>query len=389
MKKRWIAAFAFSLLAMTVSLCYAAGMMPSPKKQGKEIRVLLADKQEKIELKVEGSFSLWSAAKKGILLSTRMKGPLQFRSEAGRLKLGKKDLAVPDATLLPSEAGGFTYQGKKYRGMAKLFVNPDGKVALVNVLDLEDYLKSVVAGEISASWPDETLKAQAIAARTYATYHLIRNQGKRAHITSPLAQNYQGLDQEEPRTTAAVAATQGQVLLYKGYIFPTFFHSTCGGGTEFPQNVWPLHFKLPEIVPCDYCKDSPYYRWKVSLTVDEIEKKFKEAGVPVHSIESVYPSKISKNRVHVTEVTLVDDSKEEKKVRVNDFRRVLGYNVVKSARFKMDQEGDRVVLRGWGWGHGVGLCQWGSRAMAQQQQQTYRDILKFYYPGSELKKVKS
>lgn len=388
---RWVfhRLFLWSVLAtlffLSTHSVFSAGL--APKKKSKEIRILLQDNADQLTLRVDGPFSLWDCAKKSQLLSKRKGTTLQFQAQGGILTIGKKSLDASDVILFPKDGSLTRFNGKKFRGRIRITVDGGSKLDCINVVDLEEYLKSVVGGEISAGWPAEALKAQAIAARTYAYYHLLRNHDKSAHLNNPLAQNYQGVEQEDSRTTGAVEETRGAVLNYRGYLFPSFFHSTCGGGTEFPQNVWPLHFRLPEIVPCDYCKASPYFRWQVSLSLQEMEQKFKEAGISVEGkLASLYPSRISKNRVSVTEVMLVTD-RGEKAVRVNDFRRALGYNFIRSARFKVNTEEERAVFTGWGWGHGVGMCQWGARELALQQH-SCRDILRYYYPGCTVKRVK-
>lgn len=355
-----------------------------PSKESQEIRVLLSSYSSDLELSVHGSFSLIGPQDK-VFLQRKRGASMKFKTKMGKLYLGKKKLGVTSVWVIPTKEGTLRFRGNRYRGKARIFVDKKGKLSLINVLNVEDYLKSVVAGEVSPKWPKEVLKAQAVAARTYAYYHMVKNKDLPAQITSPLAQNYQGMKKENKATNDAVKLTRSQVLYYRKYLFPTFFHSTCGGGTEFPQNVWPLEFKIPEVVPCDYCKESPHFRWEAKLTFNEIERKFKDAGKPIPPLVSIYPSKISKNRSHITEITLVT-RKKEISMRINEFRHILGFNLIKSSKFKINSQKNRIAFNGWGWGHGVGMCQWGAKTLAQDRK-SYRKILSYYYPGCRLKKV--
>jgi stage II sporulation protein D len=348
------------------------------------VRVLLSSASAHLDLMIDSPYSVFSEKRE--LLFQKGKGEsLRLTQKENQIFLGDNNAQQRSLLIVPMKDGTLKFKGNRYRGVAKVTIDPKGKLTLINILKLEDYLRSVVAGEVSSEWPEEVLKAQAIAARTYAYYHMVKSQDKEADITSPLAQNYQGVDKEKSQTSAAVEATKGEVLYYHGYLFPAFFHSTCGGGTEFPQNVWALNFKIPEIVPCDYCKDSPHFQWDKVFSVQEIETKFRQAGYPMAGVQNIYPAKISKNRSHITEIALLS-AEGEKTFRINEFRRILGFNNVKSAKFKVMKKDDMVFLQGWGWGHGVGMCQWGAKTLASEEK-SYRKILSYYYPDCHLKKV--
>ncbi len=373
------------LWSLFISVPYSAwGAGSPPSERGEQIRVLLSSHSKQIELSVESPYSVYSESRH--LLAKKARGQtLLFTQKKGDLYLGKKKLATSSVLVVPKQDGSLKFKGNRYRGVARVEINSKNKIALINQLKLEKYLKSVVAGEVAPLWPQETLKAQAVAARTYAYYHMVKGKDKSVDITSPLAQNYQGIKKEHRATNQAVRATSGQILYYRGYLFPAFFHSTCGGGTEFPQNVWSLDFKIPEVVPCDYCKDSPHFQWSKKFDLKEVEQKFIQAGHSVHGLLNIYPARISKNRSHVTEIGLLT-SDGEKTFRTNEFRRILGFNEVKSAKFKVAKRGDSVLLNGWGWGHGVGMCQYGAKSLAKEET-NYRKILSYYYPGCRLKRV--
>lgn len=382
MKKIWylIPLFLFITGAQNI---YAGGAMPPSK--GREIRILLSSYSNSVELKINSGFSVINEKKK-VLYKKSSGRRIRFTQQNGSLFLGKRNLRSSTAWVVPRKDGAIRVLANQYRGRVCVFVDNRGKLSVVNALHMEDYLRSVVPGEVSPRWPKEVLKAQAVAARTYATYHMLKNRGKPFHISSPLAQNYQGISKESKLTDLAVNATRAEVLYFNGYLFPTFFHSTCGGGTEFPQNVWPLDFKIPEVVPCDYCKDSPYFNWQITLSAKEVMRKFEQAGKPVPGLTKIYASRISKNRSHITEIACLT-SEGEKRFRTNEFRRILGFNQIKSAKFKIQNNGSQITFKGWGWGHGVGMCQWGARGLAAHRK-SYRKILSYYYPDCRLKKVR-
>jgi len=372
-----------SLLLVLIGTAFSAGM--SPRKKSQPVRVLLTSKKSEIELKVKSGFTILTQNKK-ILQRKRRGAHLNFKIKNRQLVLGEKELRVKRVRVIPRKDGALQFGQNQYRGEAHLFIGSKGKLTLVNVVDLEDYLKSVVPGEVAAKWPKEALKAQAVAARSYAAYHMKKNKLRSSDIQSPLAQNYRGIKKEHSKTSKAVDATRGQVLTFRGYLFPTFFHSTCGGLTELPQNVWTLDFKIPENRRCKYCKDSPHYQWNLSLTKSEIEKKFKEAGKPLWGLKKIVPSRMSKSKKHITEITCVTAS-GKKRFRINEFRRIIGFNIIKSSRFKTKNKRDQIVFSGSGWGHGVGMCQWGARGMAKKRKK-YKKILSHYYPKAKVKKVK-
>lgn len=362
---------------------YGAGSPPSQRSV--QIRVLLSSHPKQIDLAVENPYSIYSESNQ-LLVKKASGRKLVLTQNKNKIYVGKKNLNQTSILIVPKREGTLKFRGNRYRGIVKVRISAKkGKLELINILKLDDYLKSVVAGEVAPRWPKETLKAQAVAARTYAYYHIVKNKEKSVDISSPLAQNYQGIAKEHERSTEAVNATKGQVLYYDGNLFPAFFHSTCGGGTEFPQNVWSLNFKIPQVVPCDYCKESPHFQWNKRFSLAEIEKKFTQAGYTVNGLYNVHPAKISKNRSHITEIALTS-SKGEKKFRINEFRRILGFNNVKSSKFKVSNQGGAIVLKGWGWGHGVGMCQWGAKTLAKEDK-NYKNILTYYYPDCRIKRI--
>ena len=165
---------------------------------------------------------------------------------------------------------------------------PDNHITVVNDINVEDYIKGVLYHEVSHHWPMEALKAQAVAARTYALYS-INPAGKPYDVTNDIySQVYGGRDSERYRTDLAVDYTRGQVLTYNDKIIPAYFHATCGGMTEDAQELW----NLPDIpplrgVPCGFCANSPHFHWKKNFRLKDIQDALNLHGYKVGTIKDI------------------------------------------------------------------------------------------------------
>lgn len=273
---------------------------------------------------------------------------------------------------------------------------------LVDSLALDDYVKGVVAAEMPAAFHIEALKAQAVAARTYAISRSIKYEnGHPDHPAAPLCsgvhcqaylslgdlkkihgeswmENYWGKIEE------AVESTSNLVIYYEGQVVETPYHSTSGGMTEDAVNVFAVDTPYLKAVASPYEEDAPRYRNIVNLTVDEFIGKLKEK----------YPSiKITKDnfyeRIKLIEKT---ESGRVKKLALGDeiingrdIRDLYGLN---STNFTIvfDKSLGLIEIETYGYGHGVGMSQWGANGMAKQGK-SYEEILKHYYTGIELKKI--
>ncbi len=275
--------------------------------------------------------------------------------------------------------GGFLlYRGRKYRGSFILTYKGKSRMAIINYLPLDDYLKGVLPWEISPRWPMEAIKAQAVAARTYALYHILQNNEYDLESTI-LSQVYKGASIEHPRTNEAIKITRNEVLVYNGMPILAYFHSCNGGFREIPENVWGI--KLPYfkqgIDP--WCLKKPQY-WKATLTMGEITRKLKKAYPFIGKISGL---SLQKDRITVKYVILKTSSGNKIKIKVNDFRLLVGPTLIRSGIFDITRHGNRITFKGRGYGHGVGLSQWGAYYMAKAGK-NYLEILSFYYPGTRI-----
>jgi stage II sporulation protein D len=255
---------------------------------------------------------------------------------------------------------------------------------VINDLPVEEYLVGLINCEISSQWPMEAVKAQAVIARTYALYQREARRGAPYHLESTvLDQVYEGCLIEDSRALRGVRDTEGEVLTWRGEVIQAFFHSSCGGHTEASENVW--GFPLPYVagVDCRYCILAPTVRWELTLPLRRIEAALKGAGIPVSGLKAI---KAGSRNVsgRLVDIMLVASGGPQAVPAVK-FRQALGYGVIRSTNFTLREEGSDVTFRGMGYGHGVGLCQWGAKARATEGFD-YREILAYYYPGTVLEK---
>jgi len=278
----------------------------------------------------------------------------------------------------------FRVNDKGYRGTIGLYPKDKG-ILVINELPLEKYLVGLVNCEISSKWPIEAIKAQVIVARTYALYKKHMQAKSQYHLESTvLDQAYDGADKEDDIAEKAVEDTKGQVLLYNGQLIQAFYHSCCGGHTESAKNVWGVDLPYLRGVKCDSCLNSPFAKWHQSISLSKINSLLNAAGYKINGLKNITPGKTDESGR--LEYLILKGNGESKVIRAVDFRRIMGYSVIKSTAFTVDIQGDDVNFNGMGNGHGVGLCQWGARQKAIDGA-TCKEILSFYYPGTELKQL--
>jgi len=261
----------------------------------------------------------------------------------------------------------------------------EASLLVINEVDLEEYLQGVMKHEISPAWPKEAVKAQAVAARSFALNKKLKNIGKPYDLCATItSQVYGGLSGEDPRSNEAIYETRGEILIYQEKPIAAYYHATCGGETEDVENVWGGRLPYLKSVRCKYCKDSPHYEWEEKLSLSEISNALSHKGIS--EIESIEIYKRSSTGRVVKLV--IEDEFGKHIISGNQFRMALGPNLIRSTYFKMKEKRRRVEFKGKGWGHGVGMCQWGAKGMAEKGY-NYKEILKHYYPNVKIKKIDS
>jgi stage II sporulation protein D len=246
---------------------------------------------------------------------------------------------------------------------------------------LEDYLVGVLRAEAGEKWPLEALRAQAIVARTYAAYHRTIAGARPYQIVASTAnQQYAGRVPAASPVWGAVRETAGQVLLWEGDLFPAFYHTESGGYTEDPRMVFAAR-TMPALKPvrCEFSAGSPHYYWALDVKLSDLTEILKKADVVVGTVTGVEVTERTPS-LRAAAVT-VHGTRASARLRGNDFRRMVGYDTFKSTLFAVAVDGQVAHFSGRGYGHGVGMCQWGAKGMAEQGY-TARQILEFFYPGT-------
>jgi stage II sporulation protein D len=234
-----------------------------------------------------------------------------------------------------------------------------------------------------ATWPPESLKAQAVASRSFAVYHALRNSGEDYDILSS-AQVYDP-GRRDRRSSKAVDATKNLVLFYRKKLLLPFFSTCCGGYTEYPANVWGSEGQFPPPVACPYCREEPGFQWRARVAVADFREKLRSAGIPGARSVAVHGRSSSGERITALKVKCDDGS--DRIVRINRFRMILGPNVIRSGFFESEVEDGYIVFSGRGWGHGVGMCQRGAKVLAERGE-SFGSILRYYFPGAVMRKMR-
>lgn len=287
-------------------------------------------------------------------------------------KIPEKDETLDKMGMLK---GDLLVNGAHYPGKIEVLRGKDG-LYLINELPLEEYVKSVVSAEVGANWDMEALKVQAVISRTYAIYQQNKNRtnGNYDLTSSVLHQVYKGAS-ADARIAYAVMNTEAEVLTYNGNLIETFYHSTSGGKTEDPAEVFGKSY--PYLKPVESnCEISPYWIWERRIPAEEIEKALNVKGLKNILIKSYTTTQ----RVRTVEVV---HSEGVLNVKATDLRKILGWNKVPSTNFTLSRDNGNYVFDGKGYGHGVGLCQWSALEMSREGM-TYKQILDYFYPGTIL-----
>ncbi|MCF7957243.1 MAG: SpoIID/LytB domain-containing protein [Phycisphaerae bacterium] len=309
--------------------------------------------------------------------------------------------SVIELAMLDNPADIPTAKPTGYRGTLQVKCESSDYFSVINHVDLEDYLLGVVGAEMPASWAISALEAQCIAARTYVMYHMYvdpLNQLWDVKNTQA-SQVYGGLPREHPRVTQAVNTTAGVVLTYGPHmaekIFPAYFSAICGGHTQnaapvFGQKLKPLTGK-----PCPYCQQNApqnRFNWpEITLSKKELSDLILQRDSQLATLQEVVSIRVTATSDYgrVKRVELTGKNGKRLSIRGEDFRLAVttAQKPLLSSWFTMVDTGKSWQFKqGHGWGHGVGLCQYGCRQMADNGQNCL-DILSFYYPQSTLVKV--
>jgi stage II sporulation protein D len=278
----------------------------------------------------------------------------------------------------------FGINGKLYRGAAVIKPHVSTKtngIDVINHLSLEEYLLSVVPSEMPSGWPLEALKAQAVAARSYALANLGKHEADGYDIKATVDdQAYSGISSENELTNRAVHETQGQVLTHEGKPISAFFHSSSGGHTEVSEHVWTRPLAYLRAVP-DYDDESPHFSWNRSLPISTIEQTLAKSNKNVGTVLNILP--IARGVSPRVKWVMIAGTDKTIFVSGEESRKLFG---LPSTLFNAVGSQDSYVFSGRGNGHGLGMSQWGAKKLAEAGY-TAAEILSYYYKDVTLNQI--
>jgi len=281
---------------------------------------------------------------------------------------------------------------RTYTGGLSLRPDPgqDDGLLLVNHVPVEDYVASVVASEYGLD-DREGAKAMAIVARTYGLFASEKFGGTYDQADGTVSQVYDGADAVTEASRTATAATAGEVLTHDGALIQSVYYSSSGGHTADNEDVWEAKEPIPYLRAREdpYDSSSPHHTWSATVNRSALLQALTRAhGTSVEGF--TIDARAPHGRVETINVLLSDGPTQT--MNANDFRltvnRSVEENPLKSTWFDARRSGSRYVFEGRGFGHGVGLSQWGAHAMAEQGK-SYREILQFYYTDIDIERLDS
>ena len=251
-------------------------------------------------------------------------------------------------------------------------------LTVINLLPMEKYLYGVVPREMPHSWPEEALKAQAVAARGFTVASLNKYIEFGFNLCSTVhSQVYGGYDVEQRSTNRAVDQTKGQIITYNGHLAIPYYHSTSGGRTESSENIWTNAVPYIRGVSDKYSLNSPHSEWEVALSKEEIESLLMKNQYHIGELENLYVAEISENGRVLS--FMIEGTNGKRELIKQESRTLLG---LRSSWFEVEYDAgnETYFFNGKGYGHGIGMSQYGAKGMADEGYH-YTDILKHYYTG--------
>ena len=369
------------------------------------VRVCLLQNIEKCKLEIPCDFEINDISGKTIV-SEKTNTPVDVEIVSGGLKIGDITFETSALTITPQADGIFTINENSYRGSIEFIVSDDKKsFTAINHLPMEAYLYGVIAAEMPSYWEQHALAAQAIAARTYCL-HTKRRFGKNRSWdlkATQAHQVYRGISAETSRTRLAVDETFGMVLWSKDCdgitrLFPAYYSSICGGSTENSVNVFGSSggdFEALGGVKCPYCKQNTrpkmFYWPTVKFNKRQADKRLMKKYPILKKLGTIRKIVMAKEIDYgdfkrVATVKLVGSNGKSDILRGEDFRLTIdptGSKIQSTICKMVVVDGNYVFTSGRGFGHGVGLCQYGARQLAKDGKR-YRQILSYYYPKSKI-----
>ena len=375
-----------SIGGITALVAVLAIVAPAQSSSGNSVSVRLYSLHPQQQVKVVGRSDPlnWRSCERCTPLQIAQ---LVLKADGNHVKL--EDSTEADQLFIEGEYRIEAESGTKVSLSAPLRVAAhEGLLTLIAEFPLEDYVTAALEGESAVSTHPESLKAMAVVVRTYAARFRARHGDEgfdfcdnthcqNLNFTGPMAQ-----------IRDAVAATRGQMLWYQGSPAATYYHQNCGGTLAAGEEVWPaLHAPYLREHTDPYCKQGAPLPWKAEFQRTELESALRTQGlkVPEGWDSLTVVSRGASGRA--LKLAFEQGAQPSQLISASSLRfaigRSFGWNRVRSDLYEIENTGDAVVFNGHGAGHGVGLCQAGAEEMAREGK-TYKQILDFYYPGTQL-----
>lgn len=441
---KWLMLAFFLIIPLTGYAQPASGSLPTFEPN---LRVGILTNQQSIQVSADAKFDMISTETSKVLRSFQAYDEVTITVSDDGFSINGVPVMSAGINVVQKKDEMMVYiepriyiNKRRYRGDISIHHTVDKSgMTVVNTLPLEQYLYGVIKNEISPEWPMEAVKAQAVAARTYALTNYNKHKADGFDLCSTTdCQVYGGQESEAPRALAAVDATSGLVITYNDKLITAYFHSSSGGYTENSENVWSSAQPYLRAV-ADFDQNCPYFKWEKQLTIAELNQLITKAGYTIGNLQAIElsplatPPLISSDRgvsgrvksiqmlgtngsVQVSgtklrsilelkstlfDITMVGSGHKNFAMPVyagngkNIEQSKINYALTSKESYNLrpvsSEPNDLVVITGFGWGHGLGLSQWGAKAMAEKgpagNTEYFKEILKHYYQGVEIKKA--
>lgn len=370
MKVKNLLLLAFIMVAVSGNLLFS--------KEFHTINVHLTEVKAPYEIEIKGSYKAYNYKYESeIISSSKDDNTIKITEHTLGLKVNT-GVGTYEEGIVFDTTEGFILNGIEYFG-GLMFIPYEGGFIVINRLDVEDYVKGVLPYEMSPSWPIEALKAQAVAARTYAIFHILKNNGEKPFDVDNTTkfQVYNGKSQINLQIEEAVARTKYEIATYEGKVIASYFSSICAGHTDSSKNVFGQSVPYLQGVSCQYC-NSQIKPWTNAVSYKDLNNALAPLKIKV---DSKTDFTVEKNPISTkVESINIKTKNTDNNISSRDFRAYLTISLIPSLDFSINKVDNGIVAIGKGIGHGVGMCQWGAFGMAQVNKK-YKDILKFYYKG--------
>lgn len=295
----------------------------------------------------------------------------------------------PHATiyLLPTEKAHISLDGQPYHGLF-LITKYQGQFLLINYVELEDYVCSVLKTECWPNWPAESFKVSAIASRSYITAKILEARKHKDHppyhaSNTNKHQTYSGMH-DCPKLRQAVEDTKGMIISYNKKPILAMFDCCCGG--IIPGHMSEVDFiaapYLKRTYPCNYCSSWKYYTWEAKFSVAKFKENIQREFSQIKNISHI---QLKKDRAGIVRLVTIKDGNKIYKLKGKLLYKL--FKEIKSFSFSVTKHADQIIVNGQGYGHHLGICQWGAYQMVKEGWQ-HKEILKFYFPGTQFMRIK-